>query len=475
MHCAIAVYRMLFDHFMDRHIGWQNLDKMAGFKPGKTAWTLTMWERMSRQGFNIRLIEPFAYRRYMEEGEKYLREYLPQDKYDWCIANSNILDIRKNVPAFLREVHVEERVATLDDIDQLLDEDRLVFVSLNANTLDDKDGFSLHAVLVIDRENNNFIVHDPGGQPQPYRRISREKLWQAMGGEHNSAEVTGVKYQARRQRADVILANMHPTYSRAALAKLFKADKVRYQEKVLKPGDKLLSNVQLEADMSSLRKPAASDIDLPIIFEDEDVLAINKPAGVLTHAQGEFATEPSVATFIRQRTADMTGERAGIVHRLDRATSGVLICAKNPKTLSALQQQFAKREVQKTYIAIVKGHLKQKEAIIDMPLERNPKAPATFRVGANGKPATTHYKVIEENEHASLLELKPQTGRTHQLRVHLAHLGHPIIGDVLYHDGKFGERMYLHALSLELDLPISHEHKLFTAPLPPEFTDYMAA
>jgi 23S rRNA pseudouridine1911/1915/1917 synthase len=118
-------------------------------------------------------------------------------------------------------------------------------------------------------------------------------------------------------------------------------------------------------------------------------------------------------------------------------------------------------------MAVVEGGLKQPAAIIDMPIERNPKKPQTFRVGANGKPAITKYTVIASNGHYSLVELQPQTGRTHQLRVHLAQLGHPILGDVLY-GGSLADRTYLHALSLEITLP-NQEHQTFTAPLPESF------
>lgn len=476
MHCALAVYRMLFDFFLDRKLSWEAMEKMSGFQPSRAAWTVTIWERMARQGFDIRMIEPFHYRRYMEEGQDYLKTYFASKQaYEWQIANTNLLDIKPLIPDFLKQVQVEERQATLEDIDDMLEDGRLVFVTLNPRILDDQPGYSDHAVLIIDQDGDEYIMHDPGEQPRPYRRVSRQKLWQAMGAEQTTSEVTGVKFKPRRLRADVILANMYPTYSRAALAKLFKAGQVTYQGRTLKPGDKLPSNVQLEAVMDSLRPPEASDIDLPIIYEDDDILVINKPAGVLTHAVGAFAAEPSVATFIRQRTAGLTGLRAGIVHRLDRATSGVLVCAKNPKALSLLQKQFAQRKVTKTYMAIVKGHLKQPEAIIDMPIERNPQAPATFRVGTNGKPAVTQYKVVEENATHSLLQLTPQTGRTHQLRVHLAQLGHPIVGDPLYSTGKYGDRMYLHALNLELTVPISNERMVFTAPLPAEFKQFMDA
>src|SRR5690606_13156642 len=118
------------------------------------------------------------------------------------------------------------------------------------------------------------------------------------------------------------------------------------------------------------------------------------------------------------RLHSMEGERAGIVHRLDRATSGVMICAKTPEAHVWMQKQFAQRRTKKTYSAIVGGHMSPEKAIVDMPIERNPKKPQMFRVGANGKPALTQYEVLSETDRHSLLELKPETGRTHQLRVH---------------------------------------------------------
>src|SRR5690606_25003911 len=118
------------------------------------------------------------------------------------------------------------------------------------------------------------------------------------------------------------------------------------------------------------------------------------------------------------------------------------------EALSMLQKQFSQRKVKKTYVAVAEERLDPPEAVIDMPIERNPKAPSTFRVGPNGKPSKTHYKVLHVGEKHSLVELQPETGRTHQLRVHLAKLGHPIVGDPLYGSGKYGDRLFLHALSL---------------------------
>jgi RluA family pseudouridine synthase len=167
----------------------------------------------------------------------------------------------------------------------------------------------------------------------------------------------------------------------------------------------------------------------------------------------------------------MEGERAGIVHRLDRATSGVIICAKTPEALSFLQKQFSQRKAKKRYVAVVQGHMLEEHAVIDMPIERNPKKPQTFRVGVNGKAAITEYQVDQASEHYSLLELQPQTGRTHQLRVHLNQLGHPILGDELY-GGKPAERLFLHAYSLEITVP-SGERLTFTAPVPDKFQEVL--
>lgn len=270
-----------------------------------------------------------------------------------------------------------------------------------------------------------------------------------------------------KTRADVLLAAAYPQYSRAALARLFDAGKVTINGKELRAGDKVAADSQLAADISELERPP-EDIDLPVLYEDENCIVINKPVGVLTHALGKHGNEPSVASFLRNKVSGLDGDRAGIVHRLDRATSGVIIGAKNQPTLSMLQKQFSQRKTKKTYVAMVQGHLDPSEAVIDMPIERNPKAPSTFRVGPNGKPSKTHYKVLKEGTKYSLVELKPETGRTHQLRVHLAKLGHPIVGDPLYGSGKYGDRLFLHALSLEITIP-GGERKTFTAPLPEEF------
>jgi 23S rRNA pseudouridine1911/1915/1917 synthase len=277
---------------------------------------------------------------------------------------------------------------------------------------------------------------------------------------------------SRAQRLDQRVIELLPLLSRGFAVKLIEQGKVTVDgEPVLKAGYKLRLGERVSVDYVQEEQPPIESIDLPILYEDDDCIVINKPLGVLTHSKGDFNPEATVASFLRERVADLDGSRAGIVHRLDRATSGVMICAKTSEALSFLQKQFSLRKVKKKYIAIVSGHLANEHAVIDMPIERNPKKPQTFRVGANGKSALTEYHVLETNDKLSLLELAPQTGRTHQLRVHLNHLGHPILGDTFY-GGKPAERLFLHALSLEITLP-NRERKTFSAILPESFAEAM--
>lgn len=273
-----------------------------------------------------------------------------------------------------------------------------------------------------------------------------------------------------RQRLDIFIAAKFPTISRSFLQKLCSGDQVLVNGNPQKSGYKLSANDKVEVfyDMASIDE--IEDIDLPIIFENNDVVVIDKPAGVISHARGRYWNESSVASFVRQLTGQ-DGERAGIVHRLDRATSGVMICAKTADAMIYLQKQFADRSTKKTYVAVITGHLKPEHAVIDMAIERNPKAPSTFRVGPNGKTAQTEYKVLKTSDHYEQVELTPKTGRTHQLRVHMKYAGHPIIGDTLY-AGQTAERLYLHAHLLELQLPTGKKHT-FTSPLPKAFNEIL--
>ena len=274
----------------------------------------------------------------------------------------------------------------------------------------------------------------------------------------------GVK--EKRERVDVVASDKLKMLSRAYVRKLIDDGRITVNGEISKAGYRMKSTDVLDINFDPSEIEQIADIELPIIYEDENVIVVNKPTGVISHARGKFWNEPSVASFIRQKSGQ-DGEREGIVHRLDRATSGVMICSKNAATLTFLQKQFADRKTTKVYFAIIEGALDPKEAVIDMPIIRNPKAPQTFRVGANGKPSQTHYEVVKSGPKYSLIKLTPKTGRTHQLRVHLSYFDHPIVGDVLY-EGQPADRLYLHAFSLEIELPGGKKHT-FEAPLPQEF------
>ncbi len=301
------------------------------------------------------------------------------------------------------------------------------------------------------------------------------------------------------ERLDKALSLMYPQYSRSALEKLILDGYVSINGVKKRSSYKIKSGDEVNVDLTLFTKPI-EQIDIPIIYEDDDVVVIDKPTGVLSHAKGTLHNEATVATWLKTRAGVIldsdressqkssahgtqneldsrlhgndkpefwNSNRAGIVHRLDRATSGVMICAKNEAAQTHLQKQFADRKAKKTYIALISGQLDEPNGTIDVPIERNPKEPATFRPGVNGKSAQTEYSVLEANSENSLVELRPFTGRTHQLRVHLQYMKHPIIGDVLY-GGKPATRLYLHAKSLEITLP-SKKRVTFDSPVPKEF------
>lgn len=286
---------------------------------------------------------------------------------------------------------------------------------------------------------------------------------------------------SRGERLDQRVVSLIPTLSRAFAAQLIADGKVTIDGEVAtKPGAKIkpYDDVKVDYELSSFKIP---EINLEVIYEDGDCVVINKPTGLLSHSKGAFNPEPSVATWLHNKITDenlldedkdLLNNRAGIVHRLDRATSGVMICAKTLSAQKYLQKQFAARRVQKTYLAVINGQLDPPSAVIDLPIERNPKKPATFRVGANGKSAQTRYETLSFNGHYSQVMLSPKTGRTHQLRVHLKYLGRPIVGDSFYGGESFG-RLMLHAWKLSINLP-NGQAKVFTSEQPPEFKELLS-
>ncbi|HEX5447988.1 MAG TPA: RluA family pseudouridine synthase, partial [Candidatus Saccharimonadales bacterium] len=197
------------------------------------------------------------------------------------------------------------------------------------------------------------------------------------------------------QRADIFVASRYPDFTRSSLERLFDKGLVTTAQSPLKAGQKLHAGQKITVDDHLLRVVPPA-IDLPVIYEDDNVIVIDKPAGVLTHSKGALNSESTVASFISDRISpELTGNRAGIVHRLDRATSGVIITAKNSATQKYLQKQFSTRKVIKTYLAIVEGEPEPAQAIVDAPIARNPAKPQTFKVAATGKPAVTEYKVLK--------------------------------------------------------------------------------
>lgn len=272
-----------------------------------------------------------------------------------------------------------------------------------------------------------------------------------------------------KKRLDVLLAERHPDISRSVWQKYIKQGYVAVNNT---PAKNTRQEVT-DADAIAITIPDGTDYsksELPIIYLDDDIIVVNKPAGVLTHSKGALNDEFTVAEFFRRYTnVGLDTNRPGIVHRLDRDTSGVIIGARTPEAFALLKAQFADRVAKKRYVAITNGIPKQHEATIDIPIGRNPSSPSTFRPDSKGKPALTDYKVLDTRNEQALIGLAPRTGRTHQLRVHLQFLGTPIVGDRVY--GKSADRLYLHAYSLEITTGPG-KRQIFIAPVPDSFATY---
>lgn len=278
-------------------------------------------------------------------------------------------------------------------------------------------------------------------------------------------------------RLDVALAKKYDNLSRSSIQKMVKNGLAKVNGKVITKVKELVDESIDLIELTEVQKDA-KHIDLEIIYEDENVIVVNKPKGILTHSKGVLNNEFTVADFFEFHGCNFAKgtNRAGIVHRLDRETSGVIIGAKNDAAAKKLQKQFSERTTKKEYIAIVKGIPTPNKAIIDLPIARNNSLPSTFIVNAKGKTAQTKYEVLESKNNRSLVKLNPKTGRTHQLRVHLAYIKHPIVGDRVYNDhySEKDSRMFLHAKSLEISIPPNNtnttsQRMVFESPLPNNF------
>mgnify|MGYP005950357675 CR=1 FL=1 len=222
------------------------------------------------------------------------------------------------------------------------------------------------------------------------------------------------------------------------------------------------------------------DIPLDIVYEDESLLVVNKPKGMVVHpANGnpDGTLVNAILSICKNSLSGIGGElRPGIVHRLDKDTSGLIIVAKNDKAHINMSEQIKERNVKKTYIALVRGNVPEEEATINMPIGRSTKDRKKMAVTKNGKQAITHFKVLKRYSKYTLLEIKIETGRTHQIRVHMAEIGYPVVGDAVYSNGKneFGiEGQMLHAYKLEFMHPITNKHMELTAPLPQYFEEIL--
>ncbi len=285
-------------------------------------------------------------------------------------------------------------------------------------------------------------------------------------------------------RIDQFLTGVLGTLSRSQVEKLIANGRVCLNDEVLlrknrdvSPGDKV--TVEIETPEASAYVPSRQ---LQKLFEDEWLLVIDKPAGLVVHpgAGEKQETVLDIFRFYYPQINEMADqERPGIVHRLDKDTSGVLILAKTEEALQAMQELFQAREMQKTYLALVKGQMRFRNGTIDLPLARSLKNRARFEVPreerADQREAITDFSVIRAFEKFTFVRLMPHTGRTHQLRVHLAHFGNPVLGDILYGNRKdLGfPRLALHALRIEFIHPFSGEPLRVTSPLPVDLRRYM--
>lgn len=274
------------------------------------------------------------------------------------------------------------------------------------------------------------------------------------------------RLESSKQRLDIYMASNHDELSRSSWQKFIRSGYVSVNGQIItSPKVDIDADADVTYDLPD--KTSHDEKNIPIVYIDDDVIVVDKPAGLLTHGKNQLNDEFTVeAFFARYCDEGMDEMRHGIVHRLDRDTSGIMIGARNEKSYQHLKDQFSARKAHKTYVAIIEGTMEQPELSIDLPIARRKSKPGMFNVDAAGKTAQTKVSVLQTNEKYSLLQLEPKTGRTHQLRVHLAHIGRPIYGDRLY--GKSADRLYLHAHKLSVSSPDGMEHT-FTSPLPPIF------
>ena len=290
-----------------------------------------------------------------------------------------------------------------------------------------------------------------------------------------------VSSEQARQRLDRVLAEALPAFSRARLQTLIRNGFVSLNGKTPRPRDLVRNGDVVELREPELEKVEAQpeQITLDVIFEDDDLLVLNKPAGIVMHPGAGHQAHTLVNALLAhcQNLSGIGGkERPGIVHRLDKETSGALVVAKNDATHRDLSSQFAARTMTKIYLALVAGILRKTSGVIDKAIARHPVHRQRMSIARRqGRSAKTEYRVLRSGDEISLVECTLHSGRTHQIRVHLHHLGHPVLGDKLYGGKRAGDfsRQMLHAWKLAFRHPRSGEEMSFEAPVPRDFADAM--
>lgn len=282
-----------------------------------------------------------------------------------------------------------------------------------------------------------------------------------------------------KERIDKYLGS-NTEYSRSKIETMIKEElitvngkKVNTKFKV-KEGDKVV----LPDDYQSAPTLRGEKIALNILYEDDYIIVVDKPSGMVVHP-GAGNYEHTLVNALLGHTEDLSHEngefRPGIVHRIDKDTSGVLLVAKTDKVHEILADGFKNKTIKRVYVALLKGILPSETATIDAPIGRDPNNRLKMTVTKdNAKEAVTHLRVIERFKDFTLVEARLETGRTHQIRVHTKYIGHPIYNDPVYTNSRsteFGQ--FLHAKSLEFDHPITHERMYFESPLPDEFNDFL--
>ena len=284
------------------------------------------------------------------------------------------------------------------------------------------------------------------------------------------------------ERLDFYVANVEKDITRATVQRLLEEENILVNGVQKKSSYKVKDGDVIEINIPEAKetKLEAEDIPVEIIYEDSDIIVVNKPKGLVVHpANGnpDGTLVNAIMNICKDSLSGIGGEkRPGIVHRLDKDTSGILIVAKNDKAHLQMSEQIKNREVKKIYIALVKGIINENEATINMPIARSKKDRKKMAVDKDGKVAITHFKVLKRYNKYTLLEIKIDTGRTHQIRVHLSEIGHPVVGDEVYSNGKneFGiHGQLLHAKSLDFKHPITGKKMHLETELPQEFKEVL--